>query len=570
MKNIGFRRWERESCINKEMDVMKHLTQTLQMSTWICILGVVMFTPAQANCADFTSNGTVDLADFSLFASSWKRSLLWSRERLQPQMIAHWQLDQDALDNHSTHDGVVYGDPDWVSGPQAKIGSGAILMNGQDYIEIDSTDFPVLEGSFTLVAWIRTSYALYTQTIFSKGDDLWQLGLEADTARLFLSCPGLAGNNYLAGSSSLADGKWHQVAGVVDKSQEKLLLYVDGLLDAEASASGQVNQNDSPLWLGGSPQPMGSWWYGTLDNLKIYNYALTTNQIFTQKTYHVDISTGSDQKTGMGRQEAFKTIQHAIDSASDGDIILVWPGIYTESLFFDGKAITIRSAADAAILRAEPIDGVAVTFMNGEQTNSILENFIIMDSEVALYIHQTSPVLRHLTIVNNQYGAGCIFNALPVFEHCIFWNNSVADIDHHPSYLPEVSYSCIERTFTGTGNINTDPLFVNPVDSNLNNLDFHLQSQYGRYLPDQSRAQRPKPENWVFDTQTSPCIDTGNEQVNPAHETMPNGGRINMGAYGNTLFASKSPWLIQADLDYNGDVCLKDLLIFTENWLVSH
>jgi len=549
---------------------MRQLSQKLQMSLWICILAVILCTPAEANCADFTSNGSVDLADFSIFASSWQRSLLWCRERLQPQMIAHWQLDQDALDNHSTHDGIVYGDPVWVSGQQAKVGSGAILMNGQDYVEIDTVNFPLFGGSFTVVAWIRTSSTLYTQTIFSKGDDSWQLGLKAGTARLFISCPGLAGNNYLAGSTSLADGKWHQVAGVFDEDQQKLLLYVDGLLTAETPASGQINQNSSPLWIGANPQTVDAWWYGILDNLQIYNYALTAQQIFTQKTYHVDIKTGNDQKNGMGRPEAFKTIQHAIDSANDGDLILVWPGIYIESLFFDGKAVTVKSAADAAIIKAEPTDGLAVTFMNGEQADSILENFIIMDSEVALYIHQTRPTLRQLTIVNNQYGADCIFNAMPVFEHCIFWNNSIADIEHYPGYRPAVTYSCIERPFEGTGNISVDPLFVNPSDSDPNNLDFHLQSQYGRYLPDQTPAPRPKPENWVLDIQTSPCIDAGNEQVNPIYETMPNGGRINMGAYGNTPFASKSLWPLPADFDYNGDVWLEDLLVFTENWLVSH
>ena len=272
-------------------------------------------------------------------------------------------------------------------------------------------------------------------------------------------------------------------------------------------------------------------------------------------------------KNGSGRPEAFKTIQYAIDVADHGDTILVWPGIYTESLFFDGKAITIKSAADAAILRADPTDGVAVTFMNAEQADSVLENFIIRDSEVALYIHQTSPVLRHLTIVNNQYGAGCILNAMPVFEHCIFWNNSLIDIDHHPSYAPNVTYSCIQRPFAGTGNISVDPLFVNPVDSDPNKLDFHLRSQYGRYLPGPSSGQQP---SWVLDGQTSPCIDAGDEQVNPARETMPNGGRINMGAYGNTPFAGKSPWPLPADLDYNGDVWLEDLLIFTENWLSTY
>ena len=68
-------------------------------------------------------------------------------------------------------------------------------------------------------------------------------------------------------------------------------------------------------------------------------------------------------------------------------MILVWPGIYQESLFFMGKAITVRSAADAAILEANSTDadGIAVTFKYGEQSGSILEHFVIVNSETALY-----------------------------------------------------------------------------------------------------------------------------------------------------------------------------------------
>ena len=48
---------------------------------------------------------------------------------------------------------------------------------------------------------------------------------------------------------------------------------------------------------------------------------------------------------------------------------------------------------------------------------------------------------------------------------------------------------------------------------------------------------------WVYsDTETSPCIDAGNPAYDYTVEPEPNGERINMGAYGNTKFASKSPY----------------------------
>ncbi len=84
-----------------------------------------------------------------------------------------------------------------------------------------------------------------------------------------------------------------------------------------------------------------------------------------------------------------------------------------------------------------------------------------------------------------------------------------------------------------------DPLFVNASAGNC-----HLRSQAGRY--DTSTG------NWVLDSATSPGIDRGDPLSRCGDEPPPNGDRINIGAYGNTPLASKSP---NQDLD---DDCLPD------------
>ena len=50
------------------------------------------------------------------------------------------------------------------------------------------------------------------------------------------------------------------------------------------------------------------------------------------------------------------SIQNAIDSASDGDLIMVGPGTYPESIDFLGKAVRVESLAGAAetFLRRSP------------------------------------------------------------------------------------------------------------------------------------------------------------------------------------------------------------------------
>ena len=111
----------------------------------------------------------------------------------------------------------------------------------------------------------------------------------------------------------------------------------------------------------------------------------------------------------------------------------------------------------------------------------------------------------------------------------------------------------------GSGNIDEDPCFANP-----NSADCHLQSQAGRWDPND--------ECWVYDGVTSPCIDAGDPNglyCDYAAELWPHGFRVNMGAYGNTPEASMSSEIIGniADLNHDGFVNLEDYSFWVMNWM---
>jgi hypothetical protein len=94
-------------------------------------------------------------------------------------------------------------------------------------------------------------------------------------------------------------------------------------------------------------------------------------------------------------------------------------------------------------------------------------------------------------------------------------------------------------------------------------------SQAGRYY---SEIQM-----WVEDAITSPCIDAGDPDGSVGYELFPNGGRINMGAYGGTTEASKSYFGSQNCVeniagDINGDCVINfiDLAFLANHWLVDN
>ena len=162
----------------------------------------------------------------------------------------------------------------------------------------------------------------------------------------------------------------------------------------------------------------------------------------------------------------------------------------------------------------------------------------------------SKPRLNNCTLTRNSANrdGGGIYNYGygTIVTNCILWQNNPNQIKGPAA----VSYSDIEDVWSGLDNINVDPCFADsgcwvnandpnqiaePNDPNAVWIDgnHHLKSQAGRW--------DPVSESWIQDDVTSPCIDAGDPNSLVGDEPFPNGGIINMGAYGGTAEASKSP-----------------------------
>lgn len=122
----------------------------------------------------------------------------------------------------------------------------------------------------------------------------------------------------------------------------------------------------------------------------------------------------------------------------------------------------------------------------------------------------TVTAKNNIVVNNGDYGIKREGSGTIISTYNDVWNNASGQYSGVPP---------------GTGDISNDPLFVNSANS-----DFHLKSTGGHWTPD----------GYVIDSVKSPCIDAGDFASDYSKEPTPNGGRINMGAYGNTLQASKS------------------------------
>jgi hypothetical protein len=147
---------------------------------------------------------------------------------------------------------------------------------------------------------------------------------------------------------------------------------------------------------------------------------------------------------------------------------------------------------------------------------------------------------------------------------CIFWGNRARDRTDANGQMgggsTVVTYSCVQGGRSGEGNIDTDPHFADPENGN-----YRLKSQAGRW--------DPLSESWTQDEVTSQCIDAGDPMSAIGPEFFPNGGFVNMGAYGGTVEASKSYFgepicgtIVAGDINGDCQVNRTDLEIMALHW----
>jgi len=114
----------------------------------------------------------------------------------------------------------------------------------------------------------------------------------------------------------------------------------------------------------------------------------------------------------------------------------------------------------------------------------------------------------------------------------------------------------IQQLYEQETGLSGDPPFAD-----LAGGDYHLLSERGRYLPEH--------DVWVLDDVTSPAVDGGDPAMDPGAEPMPNGGRVNMGAYGNTAFASRSEWPLKTDVNRDGVYDHIDFALGVHEWVAA-
>lgn len=170
------------------------------------------------------------------------------------------------------HDGTISG----ATRVAGRFGNGLQFDGVDDWVTVADDNDLDLTSPYTLEAWVKPRTRAKWQTVFVKelGTTGMGYGLYAtsDTDR-----PSAWNGAYsVYGPSAVATSGWQHVAVTVADGTQRL--YVDGVQVATSSA-GFAPQTSGPLRIGGSNVWQTEFFAGTLDELRVYQRALSASEI---------------------------------------------------------------------------------------------------------------------------------------------------------------------------------------------------------------------------------------------------------------------------------------------------
>ncbi len=204
-----------------------------------------------------------------------------------PDPVAHWSFDGSGLDSSGSHnDAKRYGDVAYVPG---LYGQAAQFQGQGDYFQVANNPAVQLRSTpqFSVAAYVQPA-SLDQQIILFHGFGSvsrasWFLAVQGGEpdATLYPGSFvfGVRSSNGIAYTGVIAKavaGEWAHLAATYDGTTLKL--YVDGVLQSSVAAPLPYSSTQN-LYIGGNPGDAAAWYVGLLDDVYVFNQALTDDEV---------------------------------------------------------------------------------------------------------------------------------------------------------------------------------------------------------------------------------------------------------------------------------------------------
>lgn len=205
--------------------------------------------------------------------------------QLENSLVGYWNFDEDSGDIASDISG--NGNDGTISGVSLTSGitGNALSFTGEknSYVEIPNSASIELRDAMTISAWINPDeVASYDRiiakphTTFASPYNMYSLIFDNAGHARFEGCIG-EHKTEINGVSKIPLNEWTHIAATYDGLQLKL--YVGGDLECVKDVTEEICTSDMPLYIGCNIFYSSENFNGAIDEVRIYNYALTEDEI---------------------------------------------------------------------------------------------------------------------------------------------------------------------------------------------------------------------------------------------------------------------------------------------------
>ncbi|MEO8657482.1 MAG: LamG-like jellyroll fold domain-containing protein, partial [Bryobacteraceae bacterium] len=160
-----------------------------------------------------------------------------------------------------------------------KYGSALVFNGSNSWVTIADAPSLRLTSAMTLEAWVNpTTVTAAWRDVVYKGNDNY--ALEATSGNNRPSGGGLIGGTFTVspGTAALQTNAWSHIAVTFDGST--IRFYLNGVQVSTKAKTGAITASANPLQIGGD-RIYGQYFSGLIDEVRVYNVALTAAQIVT-------------------------------------------------------------------------------------------------------------------------------------------------------------------------------------------------------------------------------------------------------------------------------------------------
>jgi len=318
-------------------------------------------------------------------------------------LVGHWTLAEDNYSegvfqdlSENNNDGTPANEPVFTTNQQG-IDNGAMVFNGvDDYVNVPNSDSLNITNQLTIGLWVNLQYMDTFQVLVEKA---WANGyailvsLQRDI-RCYYSGGGSPTYYWLSsGIHSFNWSEWVHIAYTFTTSLAKI--YVNGVLKNSKAPEGNITQQPSyPLMIGrasGGNYPAK----GLIDNIRIYNRALTEDEIeFIYREEYVELLAQMDDMVVSTNDSVTLTENTSLVMddmvTSVYDVIGITESIVTALVSLINISDTVSIAEDIDLYIFQTID-VSDSVTLTESVSSVMDDMeISLDDDIT--IEEWSPV----------------------------------------------------------------------------------------------------------------------------------------------------------------------------------